>query len=139
MRVLIDTDILLDVLLLRAPWVDESKLVWQAKDDGRIRAYIAAVSPTNIFYIVRKLTDARRARECVRICLEAFGVLPLDGNLLGAAFDLNGGDFEDDVHSACAADFGMDAIVTRDPSAFATSSVQVLSPTELLAMLRGKT
>jgi predicted nucleic acid-binding protein len=138
MRVLVDTNILLDVLLLRAPWVDESRLVWQAQDDGQIRAFIAAVSPPNVFYIVRELTDARRAREGVRICLEAFNVLPLNGDLLRAAFDLNDRDFEDDVHIACAAASRVDAIVTRDAGGFTASSVPVLSPAELLAKLTGK-
>ena len=41
MRVLLDTNIILDVLLNRAPWVTEAKAVWQAHEDGRITGYMA--------------------------------------------------------------------------------------------------
>jgi predicted nucleic acid-binding protein len=135
MRVLLDTNILLDVLLLRAPWVEQSKLVWQAQDDGRIQGCIAAVSPPNIYYIVRKLTDAGRARECVKLCLEAFDVLPLDRAQLRAAFDLNGKDFEDDIQSVCASASAVDAIVTRDARGFGTAGVSILTPDQLAARL----
>lgn len=136
MRVVLDTNILLDVLLDRAPWVDQSKLVWKAHDEGRVDALIAAVTPPNIFYVVRRIVDVQRARECVRISLEAFQVLPLDRPLLRAAFDLGGKDFEDDVHIACASAAQIDAIVTRDQTDFAASPVPVWTPDQLLANLQ---
>ncbi len=40
MRVLFDTNVLLDVLLNRDPWVTESSAVWQANDEGQIVGHI---------------------------------------------------------------------------------------------------
>ena len=44
MRVLLDTNVILDVLLNRAPWVTEAKAVWQAHADGRITGYMTATT-----------------------------------------------------------------------------------------------
>lgn len=35
MRVLLDTNVVLDVLLNRQPWVKDASAIWQANDDGR--------------------------------------------------------------------------------------------------------
>jgi predicted nucleic acid-binding protein len=135
MKVLLDTNVLPDVLLMRSPWVAQSQLVWQASDDDRIEGCIAAITPPNIFYIVRKLVDVARARECVKICLDAFEILPLEQASIRAAFDQNGADFEDDIHIACAAASGVTAIVTRDPKGFAKAPMPVFDPASFLAQL----
>ena len=109
MRVLLDTNILLDVLLQRSPWVDDSARVWRAADDGRFDGCIAAVSPPNIFYIVRRLHDATRARECVKICLEAF--------------------------DASASSSAVDVIVTRNLVHFSSAPIPAMTPANLLAKL----
>ncbi len=44
MRVLLDINIVLDVLLKREPWVSKSKSVWQANDDGLITGYITGTT-----------------------------------------------------------------------------------------------
>jgi predicted nucleic acid-binding protein len=135
MKVLLDTNILLDVLLLRSPWVAQSQLVWHASDDGRIEGCIAAITPANIFYIVRRLIDAARARECVEACLDAFEILPLDHAAMRDAFDRNGVDFEDDVQIACGAASGIAAIVTRDPQGFTGAPMPVYDPASFIAQL----
>jgi predicted nucleic acid-binding protein len=58
MRVLFDTNVVLDVLLRREPWVVEAQALWQAVDDGRIVGYIPAVAVTNIVYIARRQTQS---------------------------------------------------------------------------------
>jgi predicted nucleic acid-binding protein len=49
MRVLLDTNVVLDVLLNRQPWVNDAAAVWQANDDGRVIVYLAASTFTDIF------------------------------------------------------------------------------------------
>jgi predicted nucleic acid-binding protein len=53
MRVLLDTNVVLDVLLKREPWVAEAQILWQANDDGSVAGYVVATTLTNIFYIAR--------------------------------------------------------------------------------------
>jgi predicted nucleic acid-binding protein len=135
MKVLLDTNILLDVLLARSPFLAQSQLVWQASDDGRIEGCIAAVTPPNIFHIVRRLIDAARARECVIACIDAFEILPLDHASTRVAVDRNGMDFEDDIQIACCIASNVAAIVTRDPSGFAKAPIPVFDPASLVTTL----
>ena len=55
MKVLIDTNVVLDVLLARAPWATESQAVWDASHIGQIRGYVAATALTNLYYIAGRL------------------------------------------------------------------------------------
>jgi predicted nucleic acid-binding protein len=138
MRVLLDTNVVLDVLLKRQPFVVEAIALWKACDEGQMVGYITASSLTDIFYIARRLTDATRARASVRICLDAFEVCPVDRVTLEHAERLPGGDFEDNLQMACATLAGLDAIVTRDPAGFKTSTISIVDPATLLAQLAQK-
>jgi predicted nucleic acid-binding protein len=133
MRVLLDTNILLDVLLDRAPWVTESSAVWEACDDGRLTGYIPASTLTDIFYIARRAVDAPTARLAVGLCLSAFEISSVDRQTLEQATALPGSDFEDNVQIACALIAGLDAIVTRNPGDFAAATIPVLTPADVLA------
>lgn len=135
MRVLIDTNVLLDVLLSREPWAGRSKAVWDAADAGRFDAFISALSLPNVFYIGRKLAGLEKAHAAVTTLLDAFEILPVDRPTLEAAAALPGNDFEDNVQLASALASGMDAVVTRDPSGFKSPDLLRLTPEELLARL----
>lgn len=134
-HILLDTNIVLDVLLDRAPWVNEARIIWQAVDDGHLVGYIAATSLTNIFYIARRLTGLASAHASVRICLEAFEVCTINRQLLEHASLQGGSDFEDNLQIACAEAYGLEAIVTRDPAGFRSANIPVLSPAEIVAKL----
>jgi len=60
-RVLLDTNVVLDALLERAPWVAEAKAIWEAHLGYRIAAHITATSLTDIFYVSRRLVGRPRA------------------------------------------------------------------------------
>lgn len=126
--VLFDTNILLDGLLQRQPWAPSVNALWQANEDGILRACIASTSLTNIFYIVRKVSDRARAEHAIDACLDAFTLLPIDAYVMSLARSINGGDFEDDVLLAAALRWGTEAIITRDPRGFRKATIPVLSP-----------
>ena len=136
MRVLVDTNVVLDVLLKREPWVTEAMAVWQANDEGRIVGYLMASAITDIFYAARRLAGREIARTAVRTCLEAFELCIVDRQALEQAEALPGNDFEDNLQIACAIIAGVDAIVTRNTEDFKASTIPVLTPAELLARLR---
>lgn len=77
MKVLLDVNVVLDVLLVRQPWYPEAAQVWDARQDGRMTAHVAAFTPPTIFYIVRREADLQRAHESIRICLETLEIIPV--------------------------------------------------------------
>lgn len=135
MRVLFDTNILLDVLLDRAPFAADASTLWAACDAGTLVAFIPASTLTDIFYIARRASDIATARIAIGLCLAAFQTLPVDRQALEHATTLPGNDFEDNVQIACATIAGLDAIVTRNGADYADAPIAVLSPSELVARL----
>jgi predicted nucleic acid-binding protein len=73
MRVLLDTDVILDLLLDRAGFVEHAAALWEAHEQGRLEAYISVITPVNVFYIARKLKGAETARQAVVELLAALG------------------------------------------------------------------
>jgi predicted nucleic acid-binding protein len=135
MRVLLDTNVVLDVLLSREPWLDDAKALWLATDNGQLTAYLSAANLTDIYYVARRLADAALARQAIKLCLDAFEILPVDRAALERAQQLSGPDFEDNLQIASAEAADLDAIVTRDAAGFTDSTVAVLSPRECRLLL----
>ena len=135
MRVLLDTNMLLDVLLDRAPFVTDSSAIWAACDGGRLVGVIPASTLTDIFYIARRATDRATARVAVGLYLAAFDICPVDRMTIEQATALPGDDFEDNVQLACAIIAGLDAVVTRNDRDFSASPIPILTPAALLATL----
>jgi predicted nucleic acid-binding protein len=135
MKVLIDVNVALDVILERQPWLEDSKSVWDACHETRIVGHLIATAVTNIFYVSRRLIGTEKARVGVRMSLATLEVVPVGRHELELADAMPGSDLEDNVSLACALASSLDAIVTRDPTGFAGSPIPVLSPAELLALL----
>ena len=135
MKVLIDLNIVLDVILNRRPFVEEAKQIWDAHASGVIDGTITATELTNLFYIIRRIAGESIARTSVKECLSTFAIASVDRDTLENAAQQVGVDFEDNVCIACAEFSSIDLIVTRDPNGFTHSRIPVLSPTELLVKL----
>ncbi len=135
MKLLLDTNIVLDVLLKREPWVTIAKELWTAGDKGLINGFLTASALTDIYYVARKTTDISHAQQAVYICLQAFEICPVDRNSLELALSFPGSDFEDNLQIASAILSGLDGIVTRDPTGFKASPITILTPEEALQQL----
>ncbi|HVA50683.1 MAG TPA: PIN domain-containing protein [Pirellulales bacterium] len=135
MRVLLDTNVVLDSLLARAPWHVDADEILRRSQPGVLDLAVSALTVANLFYIGRKLVGAAQARLDVQRCLAAFEILPLDKQALTDADSLPGNDFEDNLQMASAALAKLDLIVTRNLADFAGSPVRVVTPPQLLALL----
>ncbi len=136
MRVLIDTNIVLDFLLQREPFFQEAELLFQAIDAGQGVSYVTATTLTDLFYIARKHTRSiEQARQAVSEILTAMAICPIDRAVLESAFNSGLADFEDAVQIFSAAAQGLDVILTRDAQGFLSSSIPMLSVQELLRQL----
>jgi predicted nucleic acid-binding protein len=135
-KVLFDTNVVLDQLLERQPHVDSAEQLMSLVDAGRIEGIICSTTATTIHYLASKAVGAPAALEYVRKLLVIFDVACVDREVLRSALDLGFPDFEDAVIHEAARDAGAAAIVTRDGKGFARSELPVFSPGELLAAVR---
>lgn len=132
MRVLLDVNVLLDVMLQRPPWHVDADAILRAAASGQVTCATTAVSLATIFYVGRKVVGTTAARSAVRDYLAAFDFLPIDKHVLLHADALAGNDFEDNILIAAAMSESLDAIVTRNGADFSHSPIPVWPPSELL-------
>jgi predicted nucleic acid-binding protein len=135
MRVLLDTNVLLDSLLQRVPWNLEADEILRQAQPGVLDLAVTALSLANLFYVGRRVVGTAQARVDVRRVAQTFDILPVDRSTILQADAFMGSDFEDNIQIAAAASAGLDAIVTRDLSGFASSPIPVWSAAELLSRL----
>lgn len=131
MRVLVDTNVVLDFLQEREPFVEDAARLIERIDAGEIEGFIAATTITNLYYIVRKSAGVTVAQDAITQILASLQICAVDRAVLEQAIGLNFRDFEDGVQYACAIANGVDAIVTRDASGFVNAEIPVISPQEL--------
>ena len=134
MRLMIDTNIFLDVLTDREPFCRDSKAVLRLCEDGRINGFLSASSATDIFYLVRRqLHSVELAYQALGSVLDIAKVLTVTNEDVLNAYGQRASDFEDCLLAVCAKANNCDAIVTRNKKDFATFGIALLSPEELLA------
>ena len=134
-RLLFDVNVVLDVLLDRAPFADASSTTWETVERGRADGVLSAHAVTTIHYLNSRAVGARAARRTTDSLLDVFGVAPVDETVLRSALGLGWPDFEDAVTAAAARRARCHAIVTRDPKGFPRSPVRVVTPDEAVAWL----
>lgn len=135
MKVLFDTNVVLDVLLAREPHVRFAAPLMAMADRGAIEGVVSATTVTTIHYIAAKAVGRDAAAGHVRQLLAVFGVAGVDRDVLIAALDIDLDDYEDAVlHEAGRAD-AVAAIVTRNGKDFAGATIPVFEPGELYAAL----
>ena len=136
MRVLFDTNIVLDYLLEREPFSQDAEALFDSIDSGRIIGYVTATTLTDIFYVARKHTRSiELARQAISTTLAVMVICSVNRAILEAAFSSSLADFEDAVQISCAVAQRLDVIATRDMQGFSTSAIPVLSARQLLAQL----
>ena len=135
MKILIDTNIVLDLILERQPFVENATLLFEQIERGHLVGYIAATTITNIFYIIRKLEGREVALAAIHRLLIGLQFCAVDRQTIETGLSLGLKDFEDSIQLACATLDQLDAIVTRDPKDFRNSNLPIYSSTELLKQL----
>lgn len=135
MRILFDTNVVLDVLLAREPHLGSAAQLFSLVDNGRIEGVISATTVKTIHYIAAKSVGAASAARHLGDLLEMFDVACVDRPVLKAALALDFPDFEDAVLHEAARATDADALVTRNVKDFGRASIPVFDPAELLAAI----
>jgi predicted nucleic acid-binding protein len=135
MRILVDTNVILDVLLDRKPHVQASAALWAALEKGSSHGMLAAHAVTTIHYLIRKQAGNAKATRAMASILSVFEVAAVDGSVIQEALQLTFSDFEDAVTAAAARLAGCEGIATRDPKGFRGSRIRALTPEAVIPLL----
>jgi predicted nucleic acid-binding protein len=135
LKVLFDTNVVLDVLLNRAPFAELSSNLVRLVEHRQIEGYLCATTITTIDYLVTKTLDRTTAKSAIQKLLQVFDICEVNSTVLKLSINADFKDFEDSVQHYSAQCKGVDAIVTRNIKDYKQSLLPVYTPGELWAML----
>ena len=135
MRVFLDTNIILDLLLERDGFEDSIDL-FSRQDEGKIQLSTSVLSMVNIAYVYRKTVGHALAVSNIKYLSALVEVLPMDGMMIQDAIYSYGKYFEDNLQLSCAEKGHCDALVTRNKKDFPAgkSPVPVYAPAEFFSL-----
>ena len=136
MKLLLDTNVLLDVVLNRSPFVEDARKLMVAGFYRDAELWASAKSFTDVFYVARKAaSSASAAYDAMQAVACELSICSIDATDINNAFSLRWPDFEDCVVFQSAKKIKADYIITRNGKDFAESSVPTMTPTEFLAYM----
>jgi predicted nucleic acid-binding protein len=136
MTVLLDTNVILDVLLRRTPFLEKSALVLLLSEKKLIDGYVTASSITDIFFFtIATYKDKQKSMELLKNLLKTVNIAPVTEEEIYRAVDLNWSDFEDAVQYSAGEYIQADYIITRDPQGYIDSAITTATPTDFLTII----
>ena len=134
MRVLIDTNVILDAVIRRVPYNNPAERLFLLIAGDRLKAYITASSVTDIYYLLhRHFRDADQAKQVLAKLFVLFEVLEVTQSDCERALSLAMDDYEDALLATCAKRKKLDMNITRNLPYFKDSPVKAIAPDEFIA------
>ena len=136
MKLLIDTNVILDALMNRMPWAKAAQDVILAAAEEKFEGCVTASTFTDIHYILSKyLKDKNETRQALLGLFTIVRVLDVTGSDCEKAFDLPMADYEDALFAYCGKRHKVDYIITRDLKHYEGSPVKAILPEEVVKQL----
>jgi predicted nucleic acid-binding protein len=133
-RILIDSDVILDLLLDRKPFCEDSLAIIYACEQKQLQGFVTPVIIANVYYIFRQKASHVTVTEQLKLLLNIISVLNMDQKQVLAALDSKFTDFEDALQYFSAIQSNkVNVIITRNTSDYKKSALPVFTPYEFLA------
>ncbi len=132
MKILVDTNVFLDILLQRSPFFQDSHRVFKIVENGLAEGYVAPITINNISYIARKTHLPDQIRQYIVTIAETFTICRMDAPIVIRATGLSFTDIEDSLQAAMAESHSCDFIITSNCSDYQHSPVTAVTATTFL-------
>ena len=132
MRIFFDTNVILDILMRREPFFQDSARVVYLCETGVHVGGLTTLSACNIAYATRKQLGAKQTIHILRSLFDVVEPIATSVSSLRQSLLNPSTDFEDAIQARCADEWNADVIVTRDKAGFASATTRILSPSEFL-------
>lgn len=139
MKVLIDTNVIIDALTSREPWNENAETIFIMAANHMMDMYITASSATDIYYLVRKyLHSADQAKQVMEKLYSLVGILTVSAAECIDALASSVSDYEDAVVERASVKANMDYIITRNVKDYQQGMVKAISPNDFIILMKGK-
>ena len=135
MKVLIYTNVIVDVALEREPFYAESDRILTLAEEAQIQGYVSASTFSDLYYIIRRDKARDWTLEFLRQLATFCQVATVDNSVIAIALTCNFKDFEDAIQYSTAVINLIDAIVTRNPRDFPVNIPRIVTPNQLILEL----
>jgi predicted nucleic acid-binding protein len=135
MKVLIDTNVVLDILLNNTIFYDNSMAVYVYAEQKYLTGYISASAVTDIYYIAGKSLGKTIAHEAIKKMLQVFQPAAVTGDDIYKALELEWSDFEDSVQFVVGEGLSVDYIITRNTKDFTSGNIPTVTPEQFIEII----
>lgn len=133
MKVLIDTNVVLDWLMNRRPFGEIAKAIMEKCILGDLEGYLAGHTLADLFYILRKDFEVRKRKKLLLFLCDSMKIIPEDKKTIERALiNDKWNDLEDGLQMQCAKNAHLDYIITRNTKDFINSFVPAIQPETFL-------
>ena len=132
MKLFIDTNVVLDLLQYREPWVHDTLVLFQLAKEKRVELIVTDLTFVNVVYIAGKNVDKKKLNETLVGLKKFLTIVPIGDACIEQALSGNFADFEDAVQCFAAKREKVDYILSRDEKGFYMSEIPVMNVTEFL-------
>jgi predicted nucleic acid-binding protein len=133
MKIFVDSDVILDVLLQRNDFHRYSSLILELAINGELLAYTSAVVLSNVHYILRKRVSKDDTIANLRFLTQTIQVVPITHNAAQLALESGFPDFEDAMQNFAAKEADVDILLTRNIKDYPDPDLEVLSPRQFIS------
>jgi predicted nucleic acid-binding protein len=128
-KVLIDTDVILDLFFDREPFSEDAAKVLSLCESREITGFITSVIISNVYYLLRRSSTHEKVIEKLTQLMTITEVLTTDKDVILKALNSNFRDFEDALQNYSAEFNGhIDVILTRNIKEYKNSSLGIMTP-----------
>lgn len=135
MRVLFDTNIILDVLLARKDFVELSSALVGLVENKKVEGYLCATTMTTLDYLISKALNRKQARIEITKLLSIFNIAEVNTKVLTLSVNSKFSDFEDAVQYYSGECCDVDSVVTRNTKDYKNAKLPIYNPEELWGIL----
>lgn len=132
-KLFIDSDVVIDFFTDREPFANPSSEIFELNEQRKVELHASAVSINNIYYIVRKYLDHKRAIQIIEELIDMVQVVETTKSEIIQALKNRFKDFEDSIQYSTALTIdGIEAIITRNVKDYERSEIAVFTPENYL-------
>ncbi len=133
-KVLVDTNIVLDLLRERKEFLTEAQELFTMSDQKEVKLYVSSLTFANTYYILSQQLKINNVRKILRKFKVLVGVLPMDDKIIDLSLESDFKDFEDAIQYYTAIENEINIIITRNLKDFKNAKIPVLTAKEYMKL-----
>jgi predicted nucleic acid-binding protein len=133
-EIYLDSGVIIDFLYGREPFFHDSVKIIILIEEKKIKGYISSLIIWNLFYILSKQLNSKKARELIIDFKNLVQIIAVDEQIIDFGLNSTIKDFEDSIQSYCARTQEIDYFITRNKKDYPKEGIKVVTPKEILSL-----